>query len=206
METEKQLKSSIEKAKSVSQINELSNIILQIGTQTNLLSLNASIEAARAGEAGKGFIIVANEIKKLAEQSNDTISKIQSVTDMILSSVDELTENSNHMIGFIEDRILSDYDTLIQTSKQYGVDADYYKAFSDDLNITSNDLLGMVTNVMKTINGVAAAAGQGAEGTTEIANQVSNANDKTNDVLKEARLASENSQKLINEISRFKIS
>ncbi len=204
-EQQKQLKTSIEKAKSVRQISELSNSILQISNQTNLLSLNASIEAARAGEAGKGFAIVAEEIKKLAEQTSDTINKIQSVTNGIISSVDELTENSNHMIEFIEDRILSDYEKFIQTCKLYGMDADYYKSFSDTLIITSNNLLEMSMNVMKIINGVAVASAQGSEGTMEIVSQVVNVNEKSNDVLKEARKASEVSHKLINEISRFKI-
>lgn len=204
-ETEHKLKGSIEKAASVYQISELSDSILQITAQTNLLSLNASIEAARAGEAGKGFSIVAEEIKKLAEQSSQTISKIQSVTDIILSSVNELTENSNYMLRFIENRILKDYETLVQTSKQYSKDASYYKACSTDLHTDSEELLMLVQNVVKVISGVAGAAAQGAEGTMDIANRVSGVNAKSYDVLNEALLAKDGSQRLIQEITRFKI-
>ena len=60
-------------------INVLTESILQITEQTNLLSLNATIEAARAGEAGKGFAVVADEIRKVAENSKDTANKIQIV-------------------------------------------------------------------------------------------------------------------------------
>ncbi|HEX9026228.1 MAG TPA: methyl-accepting chemotaxis protein [Clostridium sp.] len=204
-DTELRLKSSIEKAKAVEEINVLSDSILKITSQTNLLALNAAIEAARAGEAGKGFSVVAEEIRKLAEQSSDTINKIQSTTGIILSSVEDLTDNSSKMLSFIENKILKDYETLIQTSYEYNDDALFYKDFSIDLNSTSKELLLSVENILTTIDEVASAATQGAGGISAIANNVSEINNEFNDVLNEALKAKKSSEKLKEDISKFKI-
>lgn len=76
------------------QIDSLTQSILDIAAQINLLALNASIEVARAGEAGKGFAVVAIEIRKLAENSKAATGKIQSVTKQVISSVENLTQYS----------------------------------------------------------------------------------------------------------------
>lgn len=204
-EAEARLKSSIEKAKAVKQINVLSDSILQITSQTNLLALNAAIEAARAGESGRGFSVVAEEIRKLAEQSSDTINKIQSTTEIIVSSVEDLTDNSNKMLSFIETRVLKDYETLSETSNQYNKDASYYKDFSSDLSISSKELSESVQDILKTIDGVADAATDSAGGTSNIANRLLEVNNKSNYVLEEVIQAKEGARKLKEEISRFRI-
>ncbi|MDF2538018.1 MAG: methyl-accepting chemotaxis sensory transducer [Herbinix sp.] len=67
----------------ISQINNFMTNIVHISQQTNLLALNASIEAARAGEAGKGFTVVAEEVRKLAEQSAVTAKQINSIMEQV---------------------------------------------------------------------------------------------------------------------------
>lgn len=64
---------------SVQKIQQATTIISSIAEETNLLSLNASIEAARAGESGRGFAVVAGQIKKLAEQSDQSRQEIEQI-------------------------------------------------------------------------------------------------------------------------------
>ena len=81
---------------SVEKISKAADLINQIASQTNLLSLNASIEAARAGENGKGFAVVASEIGNLATQSSTTVKEINTL-------LDELTTNSSKSIDIVKE-------------------------------------------------------------------------------------------------------
>ena len=113
------MKRALEKSKEVKNINVLTESILQITEQTNLLSLNAAIEAARAGEAGKGFAVVANEIRNLAEDSRNAANKIQSMTMEVIKSVEDLASSSEKVLDFIGTKVIDDYKTMVSIGDQY---------------------------------------------------------------------------------------
>lgn len=199
------LKSSIEKAKAVEEINVLADTIKQITEQTNLLALNAAIEAARAGEAGRGFSVVADEIRKLAEDSKNAIEKIQQTTSIIVTSVEGLSNSARTMLDYVESRILEDYRTLVKTSQEYNQDAMYYKDFSTELSAITEELLASIQDVLKTIDGVANASSEGAEGTTDIANRSSSVTDKSALLVGLTNEANIGALALKEEASKFKI-
>ncbi len=91
--TEEMTKKMVEKigqlGQSMGSIREILDILQGITKQTNILSLNASIEAARAGEAGKGFAVVADEIRRLAEQSRQSIDVVGEITSTIEKDIHE---------------------------------------------------------------------------------------------------------------------
>ncbi len=85
---------TIQTNETMQKIGLVTEFISGIAKQTNLLALNASIEAARAGEHGKGFSVVAEEIRKLAEQSNGAVEQINSIIELIINSSNENVQSA----------------------------------------------------------------------------------------------------------------
>jgi hypothetical protein len=92
---EQQLNKNIKQIIDISEeINEVSAFIKEIADETKMLGLNAAIEAARAGDTGRGFGVVAEEIRKLSDQSKSTVPKIKKLTDDIKKMVDHASDRS----------------------------------------------------------------------------------------------------------------
>lgn len=203
--TKEELEKAIENSKVVEKINILSESIMQITSQTNLLALNAAIEAARAGEAGKGFSVVAEEIRKLAEQSKNTVIEIQSITSKVTGSVNDLSNSSNKLLEFVSTDVQNDYKTMIVVADNYSEDAEFVENLVTEFSSTSEELLASIQDILKTIDGVAHAANEGADGTMNMTQRINDITSKSNDILDLTKKSHGSSQKLEQEILKFKV-
>ncbi len=200
-----ELTTAIEHAKSIEKIRVLSESIMQITTQTNLLSLNAAIEASRAGESGRGFAVVADEIRKLAEDSKIAVSEIQGVTKEVFTSVEDLVRSSKNILAFIESTVIPDYTSQTASSEQYSNDAERIDNLVMDFTSTSQELLVSIGNMLKAINEVTISANESAEGTTNIASRTSDMLFKGSEVVNLSEISKKSSESLRKYVAGFKI-
>lgn len=133
----KQVYQSIEQAKMIEHIANMANTISGIAGQTNLLALNAAIEAARAGESGKGFAVVAEEVRHMADISNETASEIQSFTSDVTRSVNELIESSKQMLNYMENDVLKNYEMMKMMILEYRSDSENFSDFAESISKNS---------------------------------------------------------------------
>lgn len=110
-ETEEKTRQMVEKVdrlkESTSSIRQILDVLNNVTKQTNILSLNATIEAARAGAAGKGFMVVADEIRKLADQSRQSIDVVAQITESIQSEIDETVAVLQEAYPIFQEQITS---------------------------------------------------------------------------------------------------
>ncbi len=163
------LQSAMESSKSVDRVNDLTDEILSISDQTNLLSLNASIEAARAGEAGKGFAVVADEISQLASSSREAANNIQTINNMVIEAVNELIDSSDSIVKYINENILPDYEGFVNAGRQYNEDAQHVNDIVTQFNEMSVNLKQLMANITESVNGINTAVGESAKGATNVA-------------------------------------
>lgn len=143
-------------------ITESIGMIKEIADQTNLLALNASIEASRAGESGQGFSVVANEVRNLAEASNDTSVVIEN----IIQSVSRKIENNVTLIA-------NNNDVVEEGQKRIQASGEMFTHITDSIvhiNEQSNHIQQSVEQIVDHIKGLVSDI----EETREIAKRTSN--------------------------------
>jgi methyl-accepting chemotaxis protein len=191
-------------AQKATNVQEIVNTITSIAEQTNLLALNAAIEAARAGEAGKGFAVVADEIRKLAEESKSASSNIA----LILNEIDEGASNANEAVK----KTVELYKELAEGTEHVTGEFDKINTYMASVNARVESLMGAAQEQSASAEEMASAMDNSAKLTAEIADQISKMNDAVEQQTDGAQQVSEAAEKLNTlsesldgEVKKFKI-
>lgn len=150
------MKESVESLNQLtSQIREVVGIVEEISSQTNLLALNAAIEAARAGEHGKGFSVVANEVRKLSEQTHHSVDSIKQFTEQIteqkdnvissLYEVEQLTEAGQQKSSMTREA----FDRIVKAANENLASVQKSKNDMENLILTINEIGTATQKIVK---------------------------------------------------------
>lgn len=192
---------AIEGSKAVDKINELTNTIMEISSQTSLLALNASIEAARAGEAGKGFAVVATEIGSLANQTSQAIADIDNIVKEVNEAVSNMIDCMSDSTDFLENTVLGDYKEFKEVSEQYQVDADTFRNSMDEVKESILNLSQLVESAAQALDGIKDTVNEAAIGVSSVAEKTSDMVEQTgntHDMVADCFTCADNLRNIVN--------
>ncbi|MDQ0270697.1 methyl-accepting chemotaxis protein [Cytobacillus purgationiresistens] len=202
------MKDSVQRVKGLDtetkQVSRLVGVIQEIANQTNLLALNAAIEAARAGEQGRGFAVVADEVRKLAEQVSLSVNDITNI-------VKGIQQESENVVNSLQ----NGYNQVQKGTEQIHLTVDTFQEISQSVNLMSinvNEITSSLEQVStgsitmnSAIESIAAVSEQSAAGIEQTSASVTQTNISMENISESVQSLSELAEKLNQMIMQFKV-
>lgn len=202
-ENRESMNETIENLKSLSEINVLADEILEITSETNLLSLNASIEAARAGDAGRGFAVVAGEIGNLANNSSKTANDIQAICAETNNNIAATQGCFDSVIEYLQKDVSEAFGQFAESAASYSEDVDSVQNIITEIGYAVKELekaLDIIANQMETVS---CASNDNTIGVDEIVSKNESTTNTADKIITSVDINAKNATELKNIVSRF---
>lgn len=204
-EKQKNMEKAIKDGEVVDSIKVMADTIGSIATQTNLLALNAAIEAARAGEQGRGFAVVADEVRKLAEQSAQAVINIQDTIVKVQGAFKSSIDTGSDILEFLNTQVQEQFKAYAKTGNQYYNDSDFVSKMSEEIAAMSEEITATVGQVSQAVQNMAESSQSSSEEALTIKESMNETTQAIEQVALTAQSQAELAQKLSEIVQQFKI-
>lgn len=181
-ENRRNVESAMMSLQALTRINDMVAQILDIASQTNLLSLNASIEAARAGEQGKGFAVVAQEIGNLATNSSETAVQIQEICGDINENIENVRTCFDDIISFMELDVSDKLKEFVTITNEYDNSVEVIQRAIDEIQKASAGFVSSIASIKDQMEVIQTTATENENGVDDIVSVIERTNTTAEDL------------------------